>query len=112
MLHCLDCTTYKIALGPKLRTKGQPPVVDTVRSSQGCMLYICRLQVVSTKVGRIPEVLPPHLIHLAEPSVKGMILKTCTPLSLGFQSEKILLTNLVIFCSATPSFDRIIGYGY
>ena len=30
-----------------------------------------RLQVVSTKVGGVPEVLPPDLIYLAEPSVKG-----------------------------------------
>ena len=29
------------------------------------------LQVVSTKVGGVPEVLPPDLIYLAEPSVKG-----------------------------------------
>ena len=32
---------------------------------------ICRLQVVSTRVGGIPEVLPPDLIRLVEPSVKG-----------------------------------------
>ena len=29
-----------------------------------------RLQVVSTRVGGVPEVLPPDLIKLAEPSVK------------------------------------------
>jgi len=29
------------------------------------------LQVVSTSVGGVPEVLPPHLIRLAEPSAKG-----------------------------------------
>lgn len=32
-----------------------------------------RLQVVSTRVGGIPEVLPPDLIRLAEPSVKGLL---------------------------------------
>lgn len=31
------------------------------------------LQVVSTKVGGIPEVLPPEMIHLAMPNVKGRI---------------------------------------
>jgi len=31
----------------------------------------CSLQVVSTNVGGVPEVLPPHLIRLAEPSAKG-----------------------------------------
>ena len=30
-----------------------------------------RLQVVSTKVGGVPEVLPPDLIRMAEPSAKG-----------------------------------------
>jgi len=30
------------------------------------------LQVVSTRVGGIPEVLPPELINLAEPTVPGM----------------------------------------
>ena len=29
------------------------------------------LQVVATKVGGVPEVLPHHLIYLAEPSVTG-----------------------------------------
>ena len=31
------------------------------------------LQVVSTKVGGVPEVLPPEMIFLAEPSVKGIL---------------------------------------
>lgn len=33
----------------------------------------CGLQVVSTKVGGVPEVLPPELIYLAEPSVKSLL---------------------------------------
>ncbi|KAL5014898.1 hypothetical protein ScPMuIL_009168 [Solemya velum] len=33
----------------------------------------CGLQVVSTKVGGIPEVLPPDLIYLADPSVKSLV---------------------------------------
>ncbi|XP_072181179.1 phosphatidylinositol N-acetylglucosaminyltransferase subunit A-like [Diadema setosum] len=34
---------------------------------------LCGLQVVSTKVGGVPEVLPPDLIILTEPSVKGIV---------------------------------------
>ena len=34
-------------------------------------LVFVSLQVVSTKVGGVPEVLPPDLIQLAEPSSKG-----------------------------------------
>ncbi len=34
-------------------------------------LSLTRLQVVSTRVGGVPEVLPQHLIRLAEPSAKG-----------------------------------------
>ena len=30
-----------------------------------------RLKVVSTNVGGIPEVLPPDMIYLCEPSIKG-----------------------------------------
>ncbi|KAL3861913.1 hypothetical protein ACJMK2_007925 [Sinanodonta woodiana] len=33
----------------------------------------CGLQVVSTRVGGVPEVLPPDLIYLAEPSVKCLL---------------------------------------
>jgi len=33
----------------------------------------CGLQVVSTSVGGVPEVLPPHLIRLAEPSASALI---------------------------------------
>ncbi|XP_067658944.1 phosphatidylinositol N-acetylglucosaminyltransferase subunit A-like isoform X1 [Haliotis asinina] len=33
----------------------------------------CGLQVVSTRVGGVGEVLPPDLIYLAEPSVKGLV---------------------------------------
>lgn len=32
-------------------------------------VMFCRLQVVSTSVGGIPEVLPPDLIYLTEPTV-------------------------------------------
>lgn len=42
-----------------------------------CMAIVeaasCGLQVVSTKVGGVPEVLPPDLIWLTEPSVKGLV---------------------------------------
>jgi len=31
------------------------------------------LQVVSTKVGGVPEVLPPEMIWLAEPNVNGKV---------------------------------------
>ena len=34
------------------------------------MIFYTRLQVVSTKVGGVPEVLPDDMIKLAEPSVK------------------------------------------
>ena len=33
-------------------------------------LFLVRLQVVSTRVGGVPEVLPSDMIRLAEPSVK------------------------------------------
>jgi len=42
-----------------------------VLTDPGCHCCFCSLQVVSTNVGGIPEVLPPHLIRLAEPSAKG-----------------------------------------
>ena len=35
------------------------------------MFVVSRLQVVSTRVGGVAEVLPPELIYLADPSVKG-----------------------------------------
>ncbi|KAK9766180.1 Phosphatidylinositol N-acetylglucosaminyltransferase GPI3 subunit, variant 2 [Basidiobolus ranarum] len=41
---------------------------------QGCLynfLYCCRLLVVSTKVGGVPEVLPHHMIHFAKPEEDG-----------------------------------------
>ncbi|XP_023240450.1 N-acetylglucosaminyl-phosphatidylinositol biosynthetic protein-like [Centruroides sculpturatus] len=42
-----------------------------------CMAIVeaasCGLQVVSTRVGGVPEVLPPDLIWLTEPSVKGLV---------------------------------------
>lgn len=39
-------------------------------------IFIFRLQVVSTKVGGIPEVLPDDLIYLAEPNVPSLINST------------------------------------
>lgn len=33
--------------------------------------HVNRLQVVSTSVGGVPEVLPPDLIWIAEPNVQG-----------------------------------------
>ena len=59
-----------------------------IRPSQNCIYITChillfmdlfhvvslklgRLQVVSTLVGGVPEVLPPDLIRLAEPTVTG-----------------------------------------
>ncbi|XP_067145458.1 phosphatidylinositol N-acetylglucosaminyltransferase subunit A isoform X2 [Centruroides vittatus] len=42
-----------------------------------CMAIVeaasCGLQVVSTRVGGVPEVLPPDLIWLTEPSIKGLV---------------------------------------
>ncbi|XP_075542133.1 phosphatidylinositol glycan anchor biosynthesis class A isoform X3 [Dermacentor variabilis] len=42
-----------------------------------CMAIVeacaCGLQVVSTRVGGVPEVLPPDLIHLCDPSVRGLL---------------------------------------
>jgi len=52
-----------------------------------CCRY-CRLQVVSTSVGGVPEVLPPHLIRLTEPSAKGSIsvsMKYCIELSISYR---------------------------
>ena len=46
-------------------------------SYSGIPFHICmanRLQVVSTQVGGVPEVLPPDLIRLAEPTVTGTVL--------------------------------------
>jgi len=51
----------------------------------------CRLQVVSTSVGGVPEVLPPHLIRLAEPSAKGgssVFVKYCIQLLLSVLDGK------------------------
>ena len=39
----------------------------------------CGLQVVSTRVGGIPEVLPPDLIILATPTVSGTCLSALMP---------------------------------
>lgn len=42
-----------------------------------CMAIVeasaCGLQVVSTRVGGVPEVLPPDLIHLCDPTVEGLL---------------------------------------
>ncbi len=35
------------------------------------VFFFFRLQVVSTRVGGVPEVLPPELLRLAEPNVPG-----------------------------------------
>lgn len=40
------------------------------------MFFLSSLQVVSTKVGGVPEVLPSEMIKLAEPSVKCMLAVT------------------------------------
>lgn len=49
--------------------------LNTSLTEAFCMAIVeaaaCGLQVVSTKVGGIPEVLPPELITLAEPVVSG-----------------------------------------
>lgn len=37
----------------------------------------CGLYVVSTRVGGVPEVLPPDLMELAEPSVQGVCVCVC-----------------------------------
>lgn len=58
------------------------------------MFLFSRLQVVSTCVGGIPEVLPPDLISLAEPSVKGED---------GFRKnlfEKSVTSNSLLVCSS------------
>ena len=39
----------------------------------GCLPRVIRLQVVSTRVGGVPEVLPPDLIRMAPPSSRGNI---------------------------------------
>lgn len=45
----------------------------------GHLFSFYRLQVVSTRVGGVPEVLPEDLILLVEPSVKGMLFNCLTP---------------------------------
>ena len=47
-----------------------------------------RLQVVSTRVGGVPEVLPPDLIRLVEPSAKGE-----SHCSLYFLSPEFFIPN-------------------
>ena len=37
-----------------------------------CSSFYFSMQVVSTRVGGIPEVLPPHLIILADPNVESL----------------------------------------
>nr|XP_018910618.1 PREDICTED: N-acetylglucosaminyl-phosphatidylinositol biosynthetic protein [Bemisia tabaci] len=51
--------------------------LNTSLTEAYCMAIVeaasCGLQVVSTKVGGIPEVLPPELIYLAEPNVPALL---------------------------------------
>lgn len=51
--------------------------LNTSLTEAYCMAIVeaasCGLQVVSTKVGGIPEVLPPDLIYLVEPTVPALI---------------------------------------
>lgn len=51
-------------------------LVNTSLTEAFCIAIVeaacCGLQVVSTKVGGVPEVLPPDLIYLAEPNVKAL----------------------------------------
>ncbi|XP_076451623.1 phosphatidylinositol N-acetylglucosaminyltransferase subunit A-like isoform X2 [Babylonia areolata] len=51
-------------------------LVNTSLTEAFCISIVeaacCGLQVVSTKVGGVPEVLPPDLIYLAEPNVKAL----------------------------------------
>ena len=43
-------------------------------NTKACISFFDRLQVVSTQVGGVPEVLPPDLIRLAQPTVSGTTL--------------------------------------
>ncbi|KAK7093755.1 phosphatidylinositol N-acetylglucosaminyltransferase subunit A-like [Littorina saxatilis] len=51
-------------------------LVNTSLTEAFCIAIVeaacCGLQVVSTKVGGVPEVLPPNLIYLADPNVKAL----------------------------------------
>lgn len=46
-------------------------------SLQKNFFFLSRLQVVSTRVGGVPEVLPPDLITLATPTVQGRPVHAC-----------------------------------
>nr|CAG4636131.1 EOG090X0515 [Eubosmina coregoni]SVE69766.1 EOG090X0515 [Eubosmina coregoni] len=52
--------------------------INTSLTEAFCMAIVeaasCGLQVVSTKVGGVPEVLPPEMIWLAEPNVNAIVL--------------------------------------
>ncbi|KAL4221229.1 hypothetical protein ACF0H5_019493 [Mactra antiquata] len=52
-------------------------LINTSLTEAFCIAIVeaacCGLQVVSTKVGGVPEVLPPEMIKLAEPSVKALV---------------------------------------
>ncbi|XP_052212714.1 phosphatidylinositol N-acetylglucosaminyltransferase subunit A-like isoform X2 [Dreissena polymorpha] len=54
-------------------------LINTSLTEAFCIAIVeaacCGLQVVSTKVGGVPEVLPPEMIKLAEPSVKDLVEK-------------------------------------
>lgn len=67
---------FKFKLKPLLLGKyqhyfvGNTKVVIKVAIPLIAMIFYTRLQVVSTRVGGVPEVLPDDMIKLAEPSVK------------------------------------------
>ncbi|XP_060603415.1 phosphatidylinositol N-acetylglucosaminyltransferase subunit A-like [Ruditapes philippinarum] len=52
-------------------------LINTSLTEAFCIAIVeaacCGLQVVSTRVGGVPEVLPPEMIKLAEPSVKALV---------------------------------------
>lgn len=56
------------------------------------LLFTGRLQVVSTRVGGIPEVLPPELIYLTEPDVPCKLMNTTK------KNKKLLLNCCIICC--------------
>ena len=54
----------------------------TLQTKTKWLFCSCGLFVVSTNVGGVPEVLPPHMIHLTPPTAKG----TTSPLLSLYQS--------------------------
>lgn len=67
--------------------------LNTSLTEAFCMAIVeaasCGLQVVSTRVGGIPEVLPPDLIYLTEPNVPSLLLGLETAIS-NFKSGNIV----------------------